>query len=369
MPPRSQPLHAAQGISGSRQVNLGAFADVALRLQDPLASTNLSVGQVVLHSRALLGSGFSVFGELSLNSVPAFQARVERLLFEWEASDALKVSAGRMHSPVTWWNSTFHHGLWLQTTASRPRMVGFDDAFIPNHHKGVQLSGLAPFLKRAGVRYRFGVANSSDDDAPGDGVTVPFSGSVFGVLAVEPAATPFLRVGVSGNQDLEQALAGQSRGARRTQAGAHVAYTRERPEIVAEVVVVSHTDAVGESIGATGRTAAAKHTDHGGAASPASREHSQHSGAHGTQHLSGSAYLQVAWRLRIAQERFKPYARYEQVRLHAADGSLRGLQSQELALAGVRTDLTSRVALKGEGTWDVLQRDRWSAQAQLSAAW
>lgn len=368
----TQTLFSTPGTAAGRPVSLGAFADVGLMVQEPLESTVFTVGQVVLHSRALLGNGFSVFGELSLNSVPTFQARVERLLFDWEASDHLKVSAGRMHSPVTWWNSTFHHGLWLQTTASRPRMVGFADAFVPNHHRGIRLSGLAPFLEKAGLRYQVGVSNSSDDDAPGDGLTVPHSASVFSVLAVEPQAAPFLRIGVSGNQDFEQALAGQTKGARRLQAGAHVAYTRERPEIIGEVVVVRHTNPTGGGAGSGSVSPAAKHES--AAAPPATTDdahagHAGHEANRGALHTSGSAYLQVAWRLRAVQERFKPYLRYEQVRLHENDLSLLDKDSQEILLGGVRVDLTPQVALKGEGTWDLLQNEAWSAQLQLSAAW
>ena len=358
-------------VPGASRVSIGAFADAGVTLQEPIESVALSVGQIVIHSRAQLGGGFSVFAEVSLNNVPVWQTRVERLLFDWEASDHLKVSVGRLHSPVTWWNSTFHHGLWLQTTASRPRMVGFDDAFIPNHYKGLQLSGLAPFMQKAGLRYRFGVSNSSDDDAPADGVTTPYSGSVFATLAFEPVGSPFLRVGVSGNHDIEQALGLETRGARRTQAGAHFAYTKERPEVIAEAVFVQHTNEEFSTSATTGSGGAAKHAESTHHAQDAAVDpHAGHDmGASGDKHRSGASYLQVAWRLRGADERFKPYLRYELIQLHSDDISLVGLSSEEALLGGVRIDLTHQVALKTEGIWDLQRPDGWSAQVQLSAAW
>ena len=53
----------------------------------------------------------------------------------------MKVSLGRHHLPLTWWNSTFHHGLWLQTSAARPTIIGYSDAFVPNHAIGMVAEG------------------------------------------------------------------------------------------------------------------------------------------------------------------------------------------------------------------------------------
>ena len=367
-------LGTSIGGGSGRSISLGAFADLSLGIADPIKATEMAIGQVVVHSRAHVGNGFSVFGEFTLNSNPGFQARVERLLFDWEASDTLKVSAGRMHSPITWWNSTFHHGVWLQTTASRPRMVNFghdhggshshSSSFIPNHIKGLRLSGFTPFLEQAGLRYQVGVTTSNDDDAPADGETIPFAGAIFGVLAFEPPSAPFLRVGVTANQDFEQALGAQTRGARRTQTGAHVAYTSERPELIAEVVLVNHVDPLGSS-GAVADAQADDHGDHDAGHSG----HSGHATTNGASHLSGGGYVQLAWRLRAAGERLKPYLRYEQDRLHQHDLSLTGLGDEELLLGGLRVDLTPAVALKGEGIWTVQRPEDWSALLQLSAAW
>ena len=40
--------------------------------------------------------------------------------FTFDKSDRLKVSFGRYHTPINYWNTAFHHGQWLQTTISRP---------------------------------------------------------------------------------------------------------------------------------------------------------------------------------------------------------------------------------------------------------
>lgn len=364
------PLSASSGMSMRRPVYVGAFADTSFTLQDELAASGFSLGQVVLHSRAQLGGGFSVFGEVTLNSVPTWEARVERLIFEWEASDALKISVGRMHLPVTWWNSTFHHGLWLQTTASRPRAVTFGEAFIPNHYKGMTVSGLLPVLQPLGVRYLLGVSNGSDDDPQADGVDIPFSGAVFGTLAFEPPSAPFLRLGAATHLEVEQALAGEEQGARSLQSGLHVAYTKERPEVVGEMVLVRHQDKIAPDAVDTSDTA---ETQSSRTVMPMDGAHvhsSMNTGTNGDVHISAGAYLQLAWRLRVGGDRFKPYLRYEQMTIHPDDLTLVNQSGAHFLLTGLRTDLTDSVALKVEGAAEMVDAiENWSVQTQLSAAW
>jgi hypothetical protein len=87
---------------------------------------------------ALKISGFS--GELSLTArsdagtgtppATGFNAEVERLIIRYDFNDYFKVSFGRYHTPINYWNTAFHHGQWLQTTASRPETTQFGGSFI-----------------------------------------------------------------------------------------------------------------------------------------------------------------------------------------------------------------------------------------------
>ncbi len=51
--------------------------------------------------------------------VPGFNVEVERSIIRYEQNDFFKVSFGRYHTPINYWNTQFHHGSWLQTTAGR----------------------------------------------------------------------------------------------------------------------------------------------------------------------------------------------------------------------------------------------------------
>lgn len=64
--------------------------------------------------------------------------KVERFLFRYELSEKLSMSLGKMHTPVSYWNDTFHHGRLMFPTIERP--LSFS-RFIPIHETGVRLSG------------------------------------------------------------------------------------------------------------------------------------------------------------------------------------------------------------------------------------
>lgn len=58
----------------------------------------------------------------------------------------LKVAAGRFHTSLGYWNDTYHHGAYLQTSATRPVMERFEDAggLLPTHTTGVEFRGNGP---------------------------------------------------------------------------------------------------------------------------------------------------------------------------------------------------------------------------------
>jgi hypothetical protein len=70
----------------------------------------------------------------------------------------LKISFGRYHTPINWWNTAYHHGLWLQTTISRPEMVQFGGKFIPVHFVGALVEGAVP-ARGWNLNYQAGVGN------------------------------------------------------------------------------------------------------------------------------------------------------------------------------------------------------------------
>ena len=68
---------------------------------------------------------------------------VERVIVKYFVSDRLNVQAGRFHSTIGYWNETYHHGEWLQTSIGRPSLLSFEDedGLLPVHVIGLVLGG------------------------------------------------------------------------------------------------------------------------------------------------------------------------------------------------------------------------------------
>src|SRR5204862_5228588 len=115
-----------------------------------------------------LSSRVNYFGEISFaaridagtGSPPAagFNVEIERSIIRYDQSDMLKLSFGRYHTPINYWNTAYHHGSWLQTTISRPEMTQFGGSFIPVHFVGALAEGELP-AGGLNLNYNAGVGN------------------------------------------------------------------------------------------------------------------------------------------------------------------------------------------------------------------
>jgi hypothetical protein len=73
----------------------------------------------------------------------ALATDLERLQFGYTFSDAATLWAGRFHTPYGFWHTGFHHGQQIQTAATRPRFLDFEDkgGILPSHSVGLHLAG------------------------------------------------------------------------------------------------------------------------------------------------------------------------------------------------------------------------------------
>jgi len=141
--------------------------------QATLLNTHSSYGegQFALHFSSALSAKVSVFGELTLTArpdagtnitggpaAPGFNPELERVIVRYDLNDYFKLSFGRYHTPINYWNTAFHHGQWLQTTISRPEMTQFGGSFIPVHFVGSLLEGAMP-AGGLNLNYNFGLGN------------------------------------------------------------------------------------------------------------------------------------------------------------------------------------------------------------------
>src|SRR5438132_13253609 len=141
-------------------LQIRGFGDVNFSTTDQRGvNSGFNLGQLDLHWASALSHQVTYFGELTFNAQPTgYTVEVERSIIRYDYNDFFKISFGRYHTPIGYWNPAFHHGAWLQTTISRPEMIRFGGTFIPVHFLGVLAEGNIP-SGGAGLSYNAGVGN------------------------------------------------------------------------------------------------------------------------------------------------------------------------------------------------------------------
>jgi len=297
------------------EFNVLGFGDVSYVSRDGSSEDGFVIGQAVAHLSASLGNSFSVFGEISATGRDSeYSLEVERMIVKYEFSDLLKLSAGRYHSPIGYWNSAFHHGAWLQTTTSRPEVAKFGSRIIPIHFVGLLAEGTWTQSK-LGLSYELGFGNGRHANIARAGDAGDINGDKAWMvqLRAAPDALGGVKLGLGYYSDEVQpdgALPSEE-----STVSAYVAWSQESPEVIVEYL----------------------HSEH---------ELVSDSSVNGDV---DAWYAQFAYRLGDELGDWKPYARYERTEVDNSDPLLGadGLD-YEGSILGVRWDFNAYGALKFE---------------------
>lgn len=241
---------------------------------------------------------------------------IERLFIKYVVADYLKVTVGRVHTALGYWNQAFHHGSWLQTTIDRPDVYAFEDeaGILPIHAVGIELSGtydFGPF----DLDYTFNIANGRGEivDEVQNVADKNDSKAVGLMVSIKPEIMPGLFFG--GNFYLDDIPDSSTHGEiDEFIIGGHVGYLYSNCEFLLEGFNIEHDDnAPGED-----------------------------------EHSTLGAYAQVAYRL----GQWKPYYRYDIVRLNKRDtfylASFDEMSDVNRHTVGIRYDITTFNAIKVE---------------------
>src|SRR5712672_2692476 len=141
-------------------LQIRGFGDVDFAATDQKGTTSgFNLGQLDLHLASALSRKVTYFAEITFNAHPTdYTVEVERNIIRYDYNDYFKLSFGKYHTPIGYWNTTFHHGAWLQTTIARPEMVKFGGTFIPTHFVGLEAEGNIP-SGGLGLGYNVGLGN------------------------------------------------------------------------------------------------------------------------------------------------------------------------------------------------------------------
>jgi len=126
------------------------------------SANNFTLGGVDLFITSRIARNLFFLNEtvFEFDKAGANRLDVERVLLKYEFANWLKISGGRGHTALGYWNQRYHHGVWLQTTVNRPILYRFEDqgGILPVHFVGVEVAGLLKF--NAGqITYIANVAN------------------------------------------------------------------------------------------------------------------------------------------------------------------------------------------------------------------
>ncbi len=313
-PVPERPSYPDMKIIGFTDLDFGATDEPEMP-----ANSGFFAGQFVLHFTSVLSPHFSFNSEVSLSARreaatlggAGYLIEVERSILKYTRSDRFKFSVGRFHTPISYWNVAYHHGSWLQTTVARPELTQFGGTFLPVHFVGALVEGTVP-SGPVTLNYNLGLGNgrSSVASRPGDAGDVNNNRALIGTISARPNDPLDLQMGAAVYQD-KYTRAGSS--TRELIASAHVAWTRETPELIAEYVWVRHRPVGG-----------------------------------GALRRSRAYYVQAAYRLSVFAARLKPYVRYEDMHVAADDPVYVDVPSRRTGLGGVRFEASELVAVKAE---------------------
>ena len=312
------------------KLNATIFNTSDFRSRENLGNDGFAKNQAAGHFHLNILNRFSIINELTSTRKhgSAFLSfEVERLIARINYSDHFKLSLGRFHTPVGYWNSAFHHGGWLQTTVDRPIAMKFGSKILPIHFVGGLLEGN---VGSSNFSYRVGFGNARSNKI--NDVRNNFNSVYDRRAAIVGAAyrsTGRHRFEAGTGALFNKAVTGG--GLNKVDEAIFNGYfvlLSETPEIIAEYT------------------------------------HALHDSDLSNGHVN-SVYGQLAYRLPFAGAKFKPYFRVEYIDV-SRNNPLLGSSKLDYdgVLGGLRWDVLQNVALKAE-----VRNEKFEGRERSTAFW
>ncbi len=157
-------LATAFGATPAFAADIGIFGDVTFVDSDaPGAASSFALGALDFYVTQKINDRMTGFVELVFegDDEHGFEADLERLWIRYEVSDAFRIAAGRFHTPLGYWNRTYHHGALIQDTVERPFFLEWehDGGVLPMHVVGLMATG-ETWIGMGTLRYEVAVGNA-----------------------------------------------------------------------------------------------------------------------------------------------------------------------------------------------------------------
>jgi opacity protein-like surface antigen len=332
--PKADPVATAQadqaGSTGEQDhmdvgrtaLNIRGFGDIGFYGGNQKGQTSsFSLGQTNLFITSNLSERLRFLTEMvfEVHQNNGFQTDLERVLLEGSLSDYFKLSGGRYHTAIGYYNTAYHHSTWFQTATERPYIFQYEDegGILPIHMVGVQASGQIPSGK-LGLHYVAEVGNGRTSNPVAEPVQnyVDENGhKAFNVaLFARPDAVPGLQTGFSVYRDVLSAPS--SPRITETITDVYAVLARPRFEWLNEALMIRHTP------------------------------------------VGGHDYITPAFYSQISQRfgSYRPYFRYQYVNASSNEPVFPQVGLRTGPSVGIRFDATESVALKLQYDYTFLGR-------------
>ena len=134
-------LLGAAPRAAAQRTQIRGFVDALAYYQN--GKVNFGLGEQDLFITSEINERLSFLGEtvfkFSPESPTDFNISVERIILKYNYTGNHSVLLGKHHTPVNYWNDTYHHGRVFFPTIDRPLLFAL--GIIPLHTTGVSLQG------------------------------------------------------------------------------------------------------------------------------------------------------------------------------------------------------------------------------------
>ena len=179
----------------AQDTQIRGFANADFYIQDD--KLNFGFGEWDLFITSDLNDKFSFLGETTFKYSPSsateFSVTVERLIVNFNYKGNHSILAGKHHTPVTFWNDTYHHGRVFFPTLGKPLLFGA--GIVPIHTTGIAFQGLNLGKLRWGYNLMIGNGIGSNEISDNDKFK-----SVTAAVNIQPVNK--LKLGVSYYNDV-----------------------------------------------------------------------------------------------------------------------------------------------------------------------
>jgi hypothetical protein len=149
--------------ASAQETQIRGFADFGTNYTNE--QVNFTLGEQDLFITSDVSDRLSFLGETvfkySATSPTRFDISIERIIMKYNIKGNHNILFGKHHTPVNYWNDSYHHGRVLFPTIFRPEMFG--KGVIPLHTTGIRLQGQNLGKLRFGYDALIGNGGASTD--------------------------------------------------------------------------------------------------------------------------------------------------------------------------------------------------------------